>query len=267
MNIINGTKHLGYNAEQKSFKELEDKKGHGTFIAGILSALQNNEGGQGSVFKSKLMNVKAFGKGADSALCNALFFAVKNKANIINCSWGPRYHRSDIRILKDAINYAYHRKVLCVFAAGNHGNDVSQYCPMNDPRVITVGAVGKNNRLWGKSNFGKGIDVLAPGEKILSLGLKKKALLKSGTSYAAPQVTGVLALIIGFFKDIRDDHFTDHQLFLDNIKNLLRDDPPHNSTVYVESNDEPNIISYDPLNEKARMLDAVELYNKAKRLY
>ena len=118
-----------------------------------------------------------------------------------------------------AIDYAWEHNVLVVVAAGNSGVDTATYGPAASAHVLTVGASDANDKHAGFSNWGASVDLVAPGIDVLSLRARQtdfamvagladytpgdwfvgpQALLyrASGTSFAAPLVTGVASLVI-----------------------------------------------------------------------
>lgn len=256
-------KYDAYDAQNRKpyhYNYWDNTSKHGTMIAGILAAHRNGEAGQGNFFSSKVLDIRAFGNGADSTLMNAIAFATYKGAKVINCSWGPKRHQKKNRLIEEVLRFAFWRKSLCVFAAGNQGNDVEGYYPANNKDVITVGALSKNDKVLPRTNYGVGIDTFAYGEDILSLaGIK----LKSGTSVAAPQVAGLLALILSLFPRIKDEA-PSPGFFIIRIKNLLRCIPPGRIKPEKGTNIRPSLNPIDPL---ARRINAKELYDYAQKYY
>ena len=251
-------KYPGYNAIVRNFQDHEDQDGHGTFIAGLLSSIKNETKGHGVAYQFRVLNIKAFSKGKSStaSICNSIFFAIKNGASIINCSWGPPFHRKedDDEVLKDFIDFAYQEKAICVCAAGNQGNNVKGYYPASSEKVITVSASNRNDILMEFSNFGLGIDIVAPGESILSLDQNAEGTIKSGTSFAAALISGCIVMILGFFPRLK--YSPDHEnpaIYFEAIKKLLQD-----SAV-------TKIKSYEELNEAAKLLNVTKLLAEARK--
>jgi subtilisin family serine protease len=185
----------GYDFSQND-RNTMDYKEHGTHVAGIIGALNNQIQVASVAPNIKIMPVKIFPKAYDSRAAKAIKYAVDNGAKVINNSWGPSKRRPSNRTIEEAIDYAYSKGTICVFAAGNENDDVKYYSPANHPNVIAVGSTDKNDKRSPFSNYGKQIKVSAPGSYILSL--KKgssKPTFKSGTSMAAPFVSGTVGLI------------------------------------------------------------------------
>ncbi len=201
-----------------------DIYGHGSHVAGIIAAVGNNNSGIiGVAPGAKIMMLQAFnwnlgdgwGPGADSdALANSLFFAANEGADVINNSWGwdgPFPHPRD-QTLKEGVDFAYSPPNNCVivFSAGNSHMDTANFYPQNDPRVITVSSVDPDDCFSFFSNYGYEVSVCAPGEDILSTvsnslpyaiqypyeKLADGYYFMSGTSMAAPHVSGIAALVL-----------------------------------------------------------------------
>ncbi|MCF6324905.1 MAG: S8 family serine peptidase [Gammaproteobacteria bacterium] len=191
-----------------------DDNGHGTHVAGTIAAVGNNGiGVTGVNWKAQIMAVKflgANGGGAASDALNGIIYAVNNGAIILNNSWGGANFS---RAMFDAISAANDAGVLFVAAAGNgnNNNDVSSYYPADYsvPNVISVAATDHNDQLaifsnGNASNYGANtVHLGAPGLDILStvptgsctLCRSEGYLSISGTSMAAPHVSGAAALI------------------------------------------------------------------------
>ncbi|CAG0992104.1 partial serine protease, partial [Anaerolineae bacterium] len=173
----------------------QDDNGHGTYAAGIAAAIGNNGVGVAGVsWGARIMPVKVLNAGgggffADTA--DGIVWATDYGAQIINLSLGGV---SPSTVLQDAVDYAYGKGVLLVAAAGND-NGTIRY-PARYPNVVAVGAVdGLNNRAWN-SNYGAELDLVAPGVNIYSTTIGGYGY-DSGTSMAAPYVSGLAAILYG----------------------------------------------------------------------
>jgi subtilisin family serine protease len=184
--------------------DVEDDNGHGTHVAGIAGAVGNNETGiTGVAWNTNLMTVKFLneeGRGVASDAIEAIYYAVDQGANIINASWGSFEYSSG---LYDAVNYAADADVLFVAASGNTSFNIDSngdYPSSFDlDNIISVGSIGRGGELSEFSNYGKStVDIAAPGEDILStVPFEDSAYFEfSGTSMAAPHVTGILVLLL-----------------------------------------------------------------------
>ena len=177
-----------------------DDNGHGTHVAGIIGARRDNGiGSSGVAGRVRLMPVKvldARAAGDAEDVAAGLRYAVAHGARIVNVSLaGPRPSRP----LRDAVEAARRAGVLVVAAAGNDGralDDAPSY-PVSLPaaNVLGVAAARRDGGLVAGSNYGAAAELAAPGEDILSTARGGWYELRSGTSVAAPMVTGAAALI------------------------------------------------------------------------
>lgn len=175
----------------------QDDYGHGTHVAGIAAAASNNGiGVAGTSWGAQIMPVKvlnASGNGTYANVASGIIWAVDNGAQVINLSLGgPAYSA----ILESAVEYAYNRGVVLVAASGNAGGS-SVYYPARYTQVIAVGATNSNNERGAFSNFGDGMELVAPGVAIYSTELGGGYSYRNGTSMAAPFVSGLAAILIG----------------------------------------------------------------------
>jgi hypothetical protein len=183
-----------------------DDNGHGTHVAGTIAALGNNGVGViGVAWHSQIMAIKGLdnnGFGFDFTLAPAIIYAASNGADVINASWGGGESSQSI---EEAIQFATGLGTVFVAAAGNSSQDAINSFPANSPEAITVASHDPFGNFSFFSNFGSRIDVTAPGEDILSLQADGTFagppvipgyIRMTGTSMAAPHVSGVAALIL-----------------------------------------------------------------------
>ncbi|MEL6893427.1 MAG: type VII secretion-associated serine protease mycosin, partial [Actinomycetota bacterium] len=175
-----------------------DCDGHGTFVAGIIAAAADSDTSfVGVAPRAVILPVRQANDREDGdsrGMSEAIVYAVDNGASVINVSASAT--RDDPE-LAAAVEYAEHNDVLVVAALSNdaeNGNPSSY--PAAYPTVISVGSVDASGRRSSFSETGEGIDLVAPGEDVVSVaaGTSGHAAL-SGTSFATPFVSGVAALI------------------------------------------------------------------------
>ena len=195
-----------------------DELGHGTHVAGIIAAATGNGIGISGVDdKAVIMPLRALnlmGRGYSSRVAAAIYYATDNGAAIINLSMAvqamsPQGQR--------AVSYAVTKGVLVVAAAGNEGSNADEYTPGSLAGVLTVAAADRDGDRAAFSNFGASVDLTAPGVDIVSLralntdfasqltgqtstpspmvGPRSDYYRASGTSFAAPFVSGTAALL------------------------------------------------------------------------
>lgn len=186
-----------------------DSMYHGTHVAGTIGAVGGNKTGiTGVAWKVSLMPLKFLdrdGSGTYAGGIGTLVYGADNGAKAINCSWGGTEYS---RALHDAVEYAKSKGVLIVAAAGNssENSDKKPLYPAayDSQNVISVASVyDKSGRLSGFSNWGPtSVDIAAPGDNIYSTwNPEYSTLLRyffydiSGTSMAAPHVSGAVALM------------------------------------------------------------------------
>jgi thermitase len=179
---------------------VSDLNGHGTHVAGIITADTNNGIGiAGLAPESKIMNVKVVG---DDGICQAstvargLVWAVDNGAKVINISLEIEPSVE----LEKAVNYAWERGAIIIAAAGNSASTTPVY-PAHYDKCIAVASTGQNDELAPLSNYGDWIDVMAPGFLIFSTLPGDSYGYESGTSSAAAYVSGLAALLMSIIAD------------------------------------------------------------------
>lgn len=191
-----------------------DTHGHGTHIAGIVASTAVAGLAQGTnCQRVQIMPLKYYdnsGAGFNN-LANtvrAIQYATKNGANIINYSGGGSDPAASE---KAAIEDANKKGILFVAAAGNdgHNNDSTPYYPASYglDNIIGVASLNKQNQLLPSSNYGKTVQVAAPGLSILSTLPEGKYGTMSGTSQATAFVTGTAALLSNQMKTKSQDDF------------------------------------------------------------
>jgi len=187
----------GYDAAEQDVDVEPPTSGHdhGTHVAGLIGALTDNGQGMASLAHGvRIMPVKVtFDNNPDNVAggFEGIAWAVANGADIINCSWGSdTYSQTGLAVIQDALNAG----ITVVAAAGNFSNSVVQF-PAGYDGVIAVGATTSSDSRSTFSNFGTWVDVSAPGSLIWSLAPNNGYQVKNGTSFAAPLVSALAALL------------------------------------------------------------------------
>ena len=196
-NIWSNNGNYGYDFS-KDNSNAYDENGHGSHVAGTIGAIANNGIGIVGVSpKVKIMPIKIFPENGLDSIVRALKCAVDNGAKVLNNSWGFTQPNPSSPTLEAAVDYVYSKGGICVFAAGNEGDDTRYYSPANYSKTITVGATDENDERPSFSNYGNEVNIYAPGKNILSLQTKTNSYeFKDGTSMAAPHVSGAIALYL-----------------------------------------------------------------------
>ncbi|MEO8516252.1 MAG: S8 family peptidase [Flavobacterium sp.] len=192
---------------------------HGTHVAGIIAAIQNNnKGGDGIASNNvQIMSCRAVPNGDeyDKDIALAIRYAVDNGAKVINGSFGKGFSPNR-QWVYDAIKYAASKDVLFVHAAGNDAedidvatnfpNDADGKNPEYADNVITIGALNYEygaSMMAEFSNYGKeNVDIFAPGVKIYATTPNNTYEYLQGTSMASPNVAGVAALIRSYYPSL-----------------------------------------------------------------
>ncbi|MES2797426.1 MAG: S8 family peptidase [Bacteroidota bacterium] len=190
---------------------------HGTHVAGIVAAnRENNIGTKGIGNDIKIMAIRAVPDGdeRDKDVANAIRYAASNGAQVINMSFGKPYSPNK-EYVDEAIKFAESKGVLMIHGAGNDNLNLDNeksfpnkfysngdYCKT----WLDIGAISwktGNDLVAEFSNYGhKTVDVFAPGVDIYSLGIEGKYKEMSGTSMAAPVVTGLAALLMSYYPQL-----------------------------------------------------------------
>lgn len=209
-------------------KIVTDYCGHGTHVAGTIAASHLSQGIIGVAPEANLYILKALsgknGTGTHQWVISAIDYAISQKVDIITMSLGSPI---DVPELHHAIQNAVNHNILIVCAAGNEGagdvlgrfENISYPAYYNE--VISVGAVDYQAYTTLFTNSNTQLDLVAPGKDILSTYPNNKFAVLSGTSMAAPHVTGALALIINWAEKEFNRTLTESELYAQLMKRTL----------------------------------------------
>jgi len=166
--------------------------GHGTAVAGLILQLAP----RATILPVRVLNPNGIGDVASVA--QAIHWAVQQNAQIINLSLGTNV---DVTALRAAIDFATSRAVYVVASAGNEGSTTSITFPAgyatsgpNAHYLVSVGSAKDDSTFSTFSNRGAALEVAAPGERLYSAYPDNRIAAVTGTSFAAPIVSGALAL-------------------------------------------------------------------------
>ena len=189
----------------KATSDPMDKHGHGTHVAGIIGAVQNNgKGVVGISEKVKLMGIRTVpGRGdeKDVDVIEAFIYAAKNGAKIINCSFGKN-HNEGGKSVQEAIDYIFKEYgTLVIAASGNSRRNIDKRpvypASFTNENLLVVASSQQGRGLSYFSNYGiESVDLAAPGSSILSTYPGNRYVSLSGTSMASPVAAGVAAELL-----------------------------------------------------------------------
>jgi type VII secretion-associated serine protease mycosin len=188
-----------------------DDNGHGTWVAGIIAAKVNDGYGiAGISWSDKILPVKIMsreGTGSSSDLASGIIWAADHGATVINMSVGGFPYS---QYVQDAVTYAWNKGAVLVGAAGNNRREEVFY-PASMTNVVSVSATQVNDEFSNWSSWGPNVDVSAPGSSVLTTNCTTctyadhhtwgSHVYISGTSFATPNVAGVVALIRARYPD------------------------------------------------------------------
>ncbi|MBA3502489.1 MAG: S8 family peptidase [Myxococcota bacterium] len=197
-------------------KNAYDDHGHGSHVTGTIAQVTNNGKGVTGIARNvQIMPLKvlsAGGSGSVGGIADAIRYAADNGAKVINMSLGGPYPS---KALKKAVEYAHGKGVTVICAAGNESKSKVGY-PAAYPGAVAVSATQYDEDITFYSNYGKDIDIAAPGgntrvdqngdgmndgvlQNTIEIGNPKKSGYFGfmGTSMASPHVAGVAALVVG----------------------------------------------------------------------
>lgn len=173
-----------------------DLNGHGTHVAGTVGS--KTYGVAKKVFLHDVKVLNRRGSGSYSGVIAGIDYVARIKRGnprrkmVLNMSLGGGRNIS----LNKAINAAAASGVMVVVAAGNSNQNACNFSPASASGALAVGSIDRNNRRSSWSNWGRCVNIFAPGSGIVSLSRTGGTSTKSGTSMASPHVAGVAALYL-----------------------------------------------------------------------
>lgn len=171
-----------------------DANGHGTGIAGLIGAKDNNDGIKGVYPNAEIYSVKALDENLKSPLSRiveGIYWGIENDMDIINMSFGTNVNTD---VLHEAVKAAADAGIILIAAAGNTEHQSVNY-PAAYNEVIAVGSINAEGELAELTSTGTQLELLAPGEQVYTTGLFYGTIGVSGTSIATAQVTGTAAML------------------------------------------------------------------------
>ncbi|MGE7766916.1 S8 family peptidase [Peribacillus sp. NPDC096540] len=224
----------GYNFTEDYYGDpfnFADNNGHGTHVSGTIAAAENGFGVVGAAPKAKLLVLKVLngsGEGTTESITSAINYAVNwtgpngEKVRVISMSLGGP---DDDPALHSSIINAVQSNIMVVCAAGNEGDgnaETNEYSyPAAYQEVVAVGSVNLRERISRFSNSNGEVDLVAPGEKIVSTFPGNQFAVLSGTSMAVPHVSGAVALLINKFETKLGRKLTEVEEFNELLNNTV----------------------------------------------
>lgn len=243
--------------------EYADGNGHGTHVAGTAAAAAGEEGIAGVAPNAKLLIVKVLdenGSGDYQWIIDGINYATDwegpngEKVRAISMSLGGP---EDVPELYEAVKRAIDSGIPVVCAAGNEGDDrpeTDEYAyPGAYNEVIQVGAINFDREIAPFSNTNDEIDIVAPGVDILSTYTDQQYARLSGTSMAAPHVSGALALVTSIAESQFDRKLTETELYAQLVRRTV-------PLGYPKSAEGNGLLALDILN---RFEDLFQTFNTA----
>jgi subtilisin family serine protease len=204
----------------RSRSGVNDVQGHGTHVAGTVGARQNSTGVVGAAPESDLYIAKVLGdngSGSDQSVAAGIDWCIQMGVDIISMSLGsPR----PSNIIHAAVKRAHAKGIFIIAAAGNDGPRIgTEGYPAKYPEVISVGAIDRRLKVAKFSSRGNTVDIVAPGDQILSTYPPKGFAKLSGTSMATPLVSGIVALLLAHDRMYNGQDIKNN----DQLKKILRE--------------------------------------------
>lgn len=264
-----------YANTEERFYGSSDVKGsfpvHGTAVAGVIAANRKNDLGiKGIADNVKIMALRAVPNGdeRDKDIANAIRYAVDNGARIVNMSFGKDYSPQKEAVDK-AVKYAESKGVLLIHAAGND-DDNNDTKPSFPTRYYKDGKEASNwievgASAWGAdstlaanfSNYGKkSVNFFAPGVQLYTTSPANDYDAMDGTSFAAPAVSGVAAMIMSYFPNL-----TPMQ-----VKDILIKSTRKFDNLMLRKSEKTGVIKFSDLSSSGGLVNAYEAVKLAQSI-
>lgn len=256
---IHGINTLVRDAQGRATANTMASHWHGTHVAGTIAATQNNGIGIAGVANNvKIMAMRTVPDDTDeldSNIVESYLYAAKMGAKIINCSFGKKVNEGGM-VVRDTINQIAKNGVLVVISAGNdsmgpfswHDIDANPKYPasFDSANTLVIASTSEKGELSSFSNVGaRGVDVASPGSNIYSTINNSRYSTASGTSMAAPNASGVAAMVLGYYPNLKTA----------SLKKILMD------TVTKVPSFKGKMVSEGRLNLKAALAKAAKTKN------
>jgi subtilisin family serine protease len=265
----------GNNNVSNTIKGVRTIQDHNTMVSGIIAANRTNEKGiKGILQNVKIMplNISPSGDEHDKDITMAIRYAVDNGAKVINMSFGKEFSMHEDWVL-EAFKYAEEHNVLLVRSAGNESLNVdkNESFPRDIPlgglkeicgNFITIGSSTHkldSTFVSDYSNYGKNnVDLFAPGDKIYTTSASNSYKSDSGTSLAAPMVSGTAALIWSYYPN----------LTVTEVKQIILESGTAYDIEVLVPGGEGKKVKFSELSKSGKVLnvyDAMELAKKVSK--
>ena len=188
--------YQGWDMADNDNNPTADESSHGTKVAGIHSASGNNNVGMaGLCYDCQILPIKIFRSetGISFNSYEAVIYAADMGVDVMNLSWGSTSNYSIFN--QDIINYAALEKDVVIVAAAGNTNAQLDFYPASYDNVLSVGFTDTNDQKAPGATYSYNIDLVAPGTGIYTTNNNNRYVNESGSSYAAPIVAGVAALV------------------------------------------------------------------------
>jgi hypothetical protein len=184
-----------------------DENKHGTAVAGVIGAKENNSIGVAGIAPGcRMVALRAFdasGNAEDDDVASAIIYAADNNVKILNLSFGDIVPSL---LQRDAIRYATSKGTLVFASSGNRGSNNHHY-PSDFDECVSIGATtvnedGKGDFIYSFNTHGQGMDLVAPGGSIYTTDLDGEYQVISGTSFSSPTAAAVAGLLLSKDKSL-----------------------------------------------------------------